>query len=408
MREVDLYLVVPNIQIDQGKFKLICAEIRDKGGWYSRKWGLVPGGFAFESLSTAQTFAYEHFGKADDVEVISSKKDDIKASVAFKENKEWNKKVKEAEKTDAIAERLKNMADAMQKDIDDKRSSLTQNPTPRRLKIKARQEKDADKLELVQETMRALAKAYDNNNVPDSLKCLVHKSKITTLLTNSCGLTPDQKKQRNMLLSMQAANESDEDKQTKKDRRDRKELEDMENNVRLQKIPGFFPTPRITVERMIDNACIEDGVTVCEPSAGIGSILESLRSQFGHKIKLSAIEQNPQLCDIIKKKGFSVDCCDFLKTSSTFDRFIMNPPFEKKQDIKHIEHAYRLLNPGGVLVSLCSAVHFQGKNMSDIRKLLLDSNNGYWEMLPEKSFTGPDSFRYTGVNVAMVVLHKTF
>jgi 16S rRNA G1207 methylase RsmC len=38
----------------------------------------------------------------------------------------------------------------------------------------------------------------------------------------------------------------------------------------------------------------------------------------------------------------------------TFDRIIMNPPFENAIDIKHIKHALTMLNPGGRIVALCA------------------------------------------------------
>ena len=39
----------------------------------------------------------------------------------------------------------------------------------------------------------------------------------------------------------------------------------------------------------------------------------------------------------------------------TFDRIVMNPPFDHGADIRHIEHARGKLKPGGRLVAICAA-----------------------------------------------------
>jgi len=47
---------------------------------------------------------------------------------------------------------------------------------------------------------------------------------------------------------------------------------------------------------------------------------------------------------------------DFLQLESgeVFDRIIANPPFAKNQDIEHINKMYRILKPGGIIVTLAS------------------------------------------------------
>src|SRR3546814_14723641 len=39
----------------------------------------------------------------------------------------------------------------------------------------------------------------------------------------------------------------------------------------------------------------------------------------------------------------------------SFDRIIMNPPFDRGRDIDHVNHAIEFLAPGGILVALMSA-----------------------------------------------------
>ena len=44
-------------RVDRERFAAILAEAKTRGGWYSRKWGSTPGGFAFKDEATAQDFA---------------------------------------------------------------------------------------------------------------------------------------------------------------------------------------------------------------------------------------------------------------------------------------------------------------------------------------------------------------
>lgn len=56
-RGVDYWLVVPNDRLDQDRFDALRAQCKGAGGWYSRKWGRVPGGFGFSTEDAAKAFA---------------------------------------------------------------------------------------------------------------------------------------------------------------------------------------------------------------------------------------------------------------------------------------------------------------------------------------------------------------
>src|SRR3546814_3255444 len=55
----------------------------------------------------------------------------------------------------------------------------------------------------------------------------------------------------------------------------------------------------------------------------------------------------------------SVFAMDFLALNpdliGSFDRIIMNPPFDRGRDIDHVNHAIEFLAPGGILVAIMSA-----------------------------------------------------
>lgn len=185
-----------------------------------------------------------------------------------------------------------------------------------------------------------------------------------------------------------------------------RQIKEMERELIGVKIPGFFPTPKPIVEQMLAEAEIEPGMAVLEPSAGKGNIADLIREKH-QGADLSVVEWNHSLRSILEAKGHKVVGEDFLEHSGEYDRIVMNPPFEKGQDIDHVRHAYELLKPGGRLVSIMSEGPFyrSDKKATEFRKWL-DEVGGTSEKLPEKSFAGKDADRKTGVATRMVVIDK--
>jgi len=171
-------------------------------------------------------------------------------------------------------------------------------------------------------------------------------------------------------------------------------------------LPGFFPTPRPVIDRMLELAGIEAQHKVLEPSCGKGDILDALKEECPD-IELVAIERNWTLEDVLSAKGHTVEFADFLEHAESYDRIVMNPPFENGQDIDHVRHAYALLKPGGRLVSvMCEGPFFRSdKKASEFRQWLeeLDSDS---EQLPKDAFQGREAFRETGVRTRLLTMNK--
>lgn len=118
-----------------------------------------------------------------------------------------------------------------------------------------------------------------------------------------------------------------------------------------QKIPGYFPTPAPEVVHMIERADLQPGMSVLEPSAGTGDIADQLPSD----VQITVAEHNHTLRDVLAQKGYGSVHGDALSVPGTFDRVVMNPPFEKGQDMLHVQHAFEHnLQPGGKLVAIVS------------------------------------------------------
>lgn len=129
-----------------------------------------------------------------------------------------------------------------------------------------------------------------------------------------------------------------------------------------KKFQAFY-TPAILAARVIELADVS-GKCVLEPSAGVGALIKESFAQGAEHV--SAVELNPEtflkLGDIdappMDKPGvrFAAYEADFLALTMrhlpAFDRVVMNPPFTKGQDIKHVAHAYQFLRPGGRLVAI--------------------------------------------------------
>ncbi len=171
--------------------------------------------------------------------------------------------------------------------------------------------------------------------------------------------------------------------------------------LQFAKIPGYFPTPRPLAERVVALAGIEHGMRVLEPSAGSGSIAEVIREQHPNAT-LDVIEFNMTLRGLLQAQGFTLVNQDFLSFAPDrirYDRIIMNPPFEKRQDTRHITHALDLLAPGGRLVAIASgSLPSRSDKESVALRERIEELGGRIEKLP------PGSFGESGTDVATVLV----
>ncbi|HLT37636.1 MAG TPA: methyltransferase, partial [Enhygromyxa sp.] len=170
------------------------------------------------------------------------------------------------------------------------------------------------------------------------------------------------------------------------------------------KIPGFFPTPRPLVERMVDAAELAPGMRVLEPSAGDGAIALVIRERHPD-VELDVIERQVSLRELLELQGFPPVADDFCAytPAAPYDRILMNPPFETKQDIQHIGHALDLLAPGGRLVAIASAgLSFRDDPKTKALRDRVEALGGRIESLPQGSFEASG----TGVSTVLVVVDQ--
>lgn len=162
---------------------------------------------------------------------------------------------------------------------------------------------------------------------------------------------------------------------------------------------GAFFTPAPLAKRVVEMAAIAPGHRILEPSAGIGHLLREMPGDTSRQ----AIEINAAFVEKLHPFA-AVRCADFLNCNGElglFDKIVMNPPFAKQADIRHVLHAAKFLKPGGRLVSIMSAsVQFRTDARSDEFRAFVAERSGNIEALPADSFKTSG----TGVNAVVVTI----
>lgn len=166
---------------------------------------------------------------------------------------------------------------------------------------------------------------------------------------------------------------------------------------------GYFPTPPPLAERLVALADVQPHHTVLEPSAGRGAIADAL-ARIVAPSQLSLVELLPDNCAALRAKGYEVLEEDFLDAPlpATFDRVVMNPPFERKQDIAHVTRAFDLLLPGGRLVSVMSSGAMANSDRASRAFQALVDEYGIVEANPAGSFEASG----TGAHTVTVTLQR--
>lgn len=151
------------------------------------------------------------------------------------------------------------------------------------------------------------------------------------------------------------AEERAERKETEAERRLHGAAAAHEKEVTHQEIAGYFPTPTDLAEYVVELADIPADAQVLEPSAGHGALVDAIRRAEPSAV-VDAVEINPDLRNLLRKKGAAVVAADILSESfapgTLYSRIVMNPPFEDGQSIDHVRRAWELLAPGGRLVAI--------------------------------------------------------
>ncbi len=317
----DLFVIQLPARVSRETFMSLLQDAKALGGWYSSYsvGGAVPG-FQFKSEAGAKAF----------LEVVEgqpmTQATPAKAEATHDQAKQR-------------VERLRTLADGMEEAIDGKLNSATsqQNPTPRRLRIAEHMRQEGRRLQQTQAALRRIADAIEaKEELPFEFLSLSWSKSVVSEALNGRGLPA----LVNWLKSVPKVQEDP----------TKKRIRELEESFVGQKMPGFFPTPPELVSRMLDHVDLRAGTLVLEPSAGSGNIAAAIN----HGSVVHCCEIRPSLAELLKLKGQRVVAGDFFEyqPGPIYDVVLMNPPFETKQAVSHIFHAWECLKSGGRLVAI--------------------------------------------------------
>lgn len=175
------------------------------------------------------------------------------------------------------------------------------------------------------------------------------------------------------------------------------DLEKMINGVDIssaRKQFDFYPTPNDVVQKaqiLLEHNGID---FILEPSAGTGNLVTGLEKYT------KAIELNPECINALKEKQIEIIGSDFInETPQLFNYIIMNPPFSKRQDAKHVCLAFdKWLNNNGILVAITgTGILSASDKFSKAFQDLYNKYGVYQEILNN------GAFKESGTNVNTVI-----
>ena len=123
----------------------------------------------------------------------------------------------------------------------------------------------------------------------------------------------------------------------------------------LQKEFQFFATPVKIADLAVSKfTSIDPDMTILEPSAGRGALVEAVRRRCPSAV-VDCYELMPENVQFLEKvEGAHIVGRDFMDCHDHYDRIIANPPFANNQDIDHLYMMYERLNVGGELSCIVS------------------------------------------------------
>lgn len=188
----------------------------------------------------------------------------------------------------------------------------------------------------------------------------------------------------------------------------------------------FYPTPKELAQKLVELAEVQKDDFVLEPSAWLWNIVDEILPKIKDWAKYNnivLIEKDIEKVKELKEKyncyewmkdwndwlwtyssehKMNIYLCDFLNNwvnTNCFSKIIMNPPFSKSQDVKHILKAYTHLEKWWRLVSIASSSieTRQGKLYEQFRNL-----DPQFIKIKENSFKES----WTMVNTVIVIINK--
>jgi hypothetical protein len=388
----DFWLAVPAERINDEAFAAELARCKDAGGWYSRKWGTTPGGFAFKVEGSAVAFVEgsELPPSPDRPEGSTSTTAAPRVQVS-------------------IAPRLRELAESLEDDAKGKMGERREN-TPKQRCQAGHTRNEGRRMLRAAKGLRALADLHDSGEVPAELAKV--RSKAEAVRLAACRYVD-----RGGYYDIPA--EIDEPAQDAPEFRafwrllggiDHAAAKADSRKAKIQRlmgqVPGYFPTPPEVCEMMLDRVTLDKAPgLILEPSAGHGALIEAAMKVYPSAGFL-AFEVNFTLAKMVQELlGLEDLSGDFMAAApmAVADLVLMNPPFERGQDMEHVRRAFDWLKPGGQLVAIMSpGFTFRSDGKAVEFRAWFEAVGGEVETLPSGSFKASG----TGIESRIVKIVK--
>jgi 16S rRNA G966 N2-methylase RsmD len=410
-----IYIVTfPHMEREQ--FEAMREAAKMAGGWYSRKWGASPAGFAFKSEAGAQAFAS---GGAIDTRQSTCAEcggtwSDPHGELGACPHCDGERATRQhiGDYNAARADKLDVIADKAEIDSKNKFADRLSN-TPKRLAQSMSARIDGERLGRVSRAARSLAEKWRNGHtLSDNLKRYNNKAALWDALRAQLESVPNGFHSYSIDTGKPAADADLELWELSQgNTRNPYEFEKIKLKNRLQfaDIPGYYPTPASVQERM--TAMLSPHILamraprVLEPSAGSGNLC-SLARTLWPACEIHAVEVNHDLARLLELEGYPVVADNFMQVTldPIFDVVLMNPPFEKLQDIYHVWKAYKALRVGGELIAITSpSWQYVQQDRAAAFRNWIDEIGAAVERLPAGSFKESG----TAVEAVMISIVKT-
>lgn len=183
--------------------------------------------------------------------------------------------------------------------------------------------------------------------------------------------------------------------------------------VEREKLQAYFTPPEIS-KKMQQLAHICDNDIVLDPSAGTGNLVNGLNVP---KDNIFLVEPNPEFCEFLRRSGYVnviqstfEEALDKKVLPNNISKILMNPPFSKQSDLKHILLAYELLNKGGTLVSIIGKNSLLERDINNQKSPTLENFINTCKSSKSHQLVNlePNSFEESGTicDTCMIILEK--
>lgn len=183
--------------------------------------------------------------------------------------------------------------------------------------------------------------------------------------------------------------------------------------IERERLQAYF-TPSEISKKMQQSAHICDKDIVLDPSAGTGNLVNGLNVP---KENIFLVEPNPEFCEFLRRSGYVnviqstfEEALDKKVLPNNISKILMNPPFSKQSDLKHILLAYQLLNKGGTLVSIIGKNSLLERDIHNQKSTTLENFISTYKSSKFHQIVNlePASFEESGTicDTCMIVLEK--